>query len=70
MAEDYIYLGKALSSYDVWALSAILQSLKDAEAKREEARSHDKFKKMAFPPPNPEFVKLKNAIEEEIRKRK
>lgn len=66
---DPEYNGKPLSSYDVWALGTILKSMEDALAKREIARQHPKFDKMNFPNPNPEFVKLKSAIEEEIRKR-
>ena len=69
MAEELTYAGKPLSSYDVWALGAILKSMNDVLAKREEARSHKKFEKMDFPPPNPEFLKLKNAVEEAIRKK-
>jgi hypothetical protein len=69
------YNGKPLSSYDLWELGLIEQSLKQAEAKRNEAAKHPKFDKNnsknvgAFPAPNPEFLKLKTAIEEEIRKR-
>lgn len=64
------HVGKPISDYSLEQLSAILKSLEDAEAKREEARKHPKFQKMAFPSINPEFLKLKIAIEEEIRKRK
>ncbi len=73
--EPYIYCGKALSEYSLWDLGVIEKSLKDAEAKREEASKHHKFDKiknkkaMEFPPPNPEFLKLKSAIEAEIRKK-
>jgi hypothetical protein len=69
------YNGKPLSSYDLWELGLIEQSLKQAVAKRNEAAKHPKFDKNAsknvgaFPAPNPEFLKLKTAIEEEIRKR-
>jgi hypothetical protein len=64
-----IYNGKPLSEYSLWELGLIEQSLKEAEAKREEAKKHTKFEKMEFPPPNPEFLKLKFAVEEEIRKK-
>jgi hypothetical protein len=80
MADEYIYCGKPLSAYSSWDLIVIDRSLKDAELRREEASKHPKFNvdseannkkvpKMQFPPPNPEFLKLKIAIEEEIRKR-
>ncbi len=75
MSEPVTYLGKPLSSYNVWELGHILSSMNTAEAKRNEARQHEKFKKldgkgMEFPPPNPAFLKLKSAIEEEITSRK
>lgn len=74
------YGGKELSDYSLWDLGLIEKSLKEAEAKREEASKHKKFnmdyqegnkviKKQEFPPPNPEFLKLKEAIELEIRKK-
>ena len=69
MAEEYIYNGKPLSSLDLWALGLLGRHLEEAEAKREEARKHPKFEKMNFPDVNPEFVKLKNAVKEEIRKK-
>ena len=64
------YHGKDLSTFFTSQLEAILGGLQDAENKRNEASKHEKFRKMPFPPPNPEFLKLKSAIEEEIRKRK
>jgi hypothetical protein len=69
MAEEYIYNGKPLSSLDLWALGLLGRHLEEAEAKREKARKHPKFEKMNFPDANPEFVKLKNAVKEEIRKK-
>jgi len=75
MAEEITYNGKPLSAYNLWELGLIEQSLKQAHAKREEAGKHLKFDKLNnkkaldFPPPNPEFLKLKNAIAEEIRKK-
>lgn len=63
---DYLYLGKKVSDYSLQELQNILNSLNEAEAKREIAKTHEKFKKMAFPPPNPEFVKLKSEIEKVI----
>lgn len=70
MAEDYIYNGKPLSSMDLWALGALLDHLTDQEDRRMEASKNKKFnKKMPFPPPNPKFIELKNAVEAEIRKK-
>lgn len=69
MSNDFIYNGVALSSMDLWALGLLLDHLTDMEDKREEARKHKKFKEMPFPPVNPEFLKLKNAVELEIRKK-
>lgn len=69
------YQNKPLSEYSLWELGDIEKSLKEAEARREEASKHPKFDKasnkkaMEFPPPNPAFIELKTAIEEEIRKR-
>jgi hypothetical protein len=68
MTEEFEYNHKPLSAYNLWALMSIKKSLDDALLRREEASRHPKFAKMSLPPPNPEFVKLKNAIEEEIRK--
>lgn len=64
-----IYQGKDLSSFSLWDLGKIETSLKEALAKREEASKHPKFEKMKFPPPNPNFLNLKVAVEEEIRKK-
>lgn len=75
MAEEIIYGEKPLSAYSLWELGLIEKSLKDAMAKRNEASKHPKFDKNnaknvgSLPPPNPEFLKLKTAIEEEIRKK-
>ena len=66
-SSDYIYRGKLLSAYSLWELGEIEASLKEAEAKREEASKHHKFDKvnnkkaLEFPSINPEFLKLKNA---------
>ena len=45
--------------------------IKEAEAKREEAKNHSKLLKrnIQLPPPNVEFLKLKDAIETEIKNR-
>ena len=75
MTEKIMYGGKPLSDYNLWELGLIKKSLKEAEDKRDEASKHRKFDKNssknvgAFPPPNHEFLKLKTAIEEEIRKK-
>lgn len=69
------YLGKDLAALDLWALGNILKSLNDAEKRREEASKHPKFdrasnaKAMEFPSPNPEFLKLKAEVEEQIKQR-
>jgi len=70
-----VYQGQPIASYSLWDLGIIYKSLVEAEKKREEASKHHKFDKknnkkaMDFPPPNPNFLKLKNAIELEIRKK-
>lgn len=68
---EYFYRGQPLSSYKLWDLGLIEKSLKEAEAVREEAAKHPKFTKMkiTLPPPNVEFLKLKDAIETEIKNR-
>lgn len=70
---DYIHNGKSLASMDLWALGQLLDSLTDMEDKRREASKHKKFNdpktKLKLPPPNPEFLKLKNAVQLEIRKK-
>lgn len=69
------YSGKPLSSYSLWDLGKIEQNLKTALEKREKAGQHHKFDKvnnkkaLDFPPTNPEFLKLKDAVEAEIRKK-
>ena len=68
--EPYKYCGKPLSSFSLWDLQGIKTSLEAAEARREEASKHEKFNKMEFPPPNPNFLILKSKIEEEIASRK
>lgn len=66
------YQGKPISSFFTSQLEAILAGLQVALDERNEVSKHPKFDKkgMAFPPPNPEFLKLKSAIEEEIESRK
>ena len=51
-------------------LLATYNSYSAALLKRWEASAHPKFQKMAFPPPNPEFIKLFDEIKLEIEKRK
>lgn len=69
------YGGKELSEYSLWELGIIERDIKTSLAKREEASRHKKFDKlnnkqaMEFPPINPEFLKLKDEVEVEIRKR-
>lgn len=80
LKDEPLYNGKPLSSYSSWDLIVIERGLKDAELRREEASKHVKFnsdrevngqriKKINMPAINPNFINLKNAIEEEIRKR-
>ena len=70
------YQGKELKEYFTSQLEAILGGLQSALDKRNEASKHPKFDKNddkyvgGFPPPNPEFLKLKTAIEEELKVRK
>lgn len=70
------YHGKDLKSFFTSQLEAILAGLQVALTERNEASKHPKFDKSndkyvgSFPPPNPEFLKLKLAIEEEIESRK
>ena len=70
------YQNRELKEYFTSQLQAILSGLQAAETKRNKAASHHKFDKShpkyvgSFPPPNPEFLKLKSAIEEEIESRK
>lgn len=75
MSEDISYGGKLLSQYSLWDLGIFLKRMEEAEEKREVASKHKKFDKannkqaMEFPPLNPEYFKIKNAIIEEIRKK-
>jgi len=70
------YNNKDLKEYFTSELVVILSSLHDAEKKRNEAASHPKFDKShpkyvgSFPPPNPEFLKLKAEIIKELESRK
>lgn len=69
MEQESYYCGQPISAYSLWELGGILKSMLDAEKRREEASENSKFKKMEFPPTNPEFLKLKSAIEDMIRKK-
>jgi hypothetical protein len=70
------YQGKDLKTYFTSQLEAILGGLQSALDARNKASEHSKFNKNhdkyvgEFPPPNPAFLELKSAIEEELRKRK
>jgi len=66
---EYYYLGAPLSTYSLWELGQFLKSFVDAEKKRKEAKNHEKLKKrnIKLPPPNPEYLKLKSAIDNEIK---
>ncbi len=63
------YRNKPLSDHTLPELELIWLDLRNAEIKREEASKHEKFNKMEFPPPNPNFLILKSKIEEEIASR-
>lgn len=67
------YGNQEISDMGHWELAEAYNKIVNAEAERNEASKHDKFnngsKKMEFPPINPEFVKLKNEIEKELKKR-
>lgn len=69
------YGGKEISEYDLWELGDIEKTFKDAMNRRDAASKHEKFDKtknknaMEFPPINPEFLKLKDEVEKEIRKK-
>ena len=75
MTDDIQYGGKPLATYSLWELGQFLERMEKAEERREVASKHKKFDKasdskaMEFPPINPEYFKIKNAIEEEIRKK-
>jgi hypothetical protein len=73
MSDDLYYGGKLISTYSLWELGDFLKRIKDAEEKREAASKHKKFNnpnsKLVLPPSNPEYLKIKNAIELEIGKR-
>lgn len=73
--------GRDISDLSLEQLTASLNGLQAASAKRQEAGNHPKFtgdrkignkvhKKLIFPPNNHAFEKLKIAIKEEIEKRK
>lgn len=67
---EYFYQGSPLSSYSVWELGQFLKSFIDAEAKRAEAKKQtEKLVKRGvkkLPAVNPEYLKAKLAIENEI----
>lgn len=69
MAEEVLYNGKPLSSLDLWALGLLKHHLDEAENNRNKIKSHPKFQSMKLPEVNPEFVKLKEAVIAEIRKK-
>lgn len=71
-----MHAGRDIATLALPQLEGILKGLQAAERQRGEAGKHHKFDKannkkaMEFPPINSNFLKLKIAIEEEIRKRK
>lgn len=68
---EYFYQGAPLSSYSLWELGQFLKSFVDVERKREEAKKQtEKLVKRgvaSLPPVNPEYLKLKEALENEIK---
>ncbi len=74
--EPYKYLGKTLAEYSLEDLQAIKTSLDAAELVRLDAAQHPKFTtgsarkpKMEFPPPNPNYLILKQLLNAEIDSR-
>lgn len=67
---EYFYQGQPLSSYSLWELGQFLKSFIDVERKREEAEKQtEKLAKRGvakLPPVNPEYLKLKAALKNEI----
>lgn len=61
---------KEISALTDQELIAAYNNCGQVEKQRDEASKHEKFKKMEFPPPNPAYIKLKEAIVEEMNKRK
>jgi hypothetical protein len=64
------YQGREIKDFEDAQLLASYKYLDGLEKKRLEAASHEKFKKMEFPPANPEFVQIKNEMYKEITTRK
>lgn len=64
---------REISDLDDWTLLGAYDKCGQAERLRKKANAHEKFnddkKKMEFPPINPEFIKMKNEIEKELKKR-
>ena len=65
----YLHQGKPLADLDLWALGLLLTNLQSQEDKREGAREKLKARKIKLPPIGTEFIKLKNEVELEIRKK-
>jgi hypothetical protein len=71
-----IYKDKEISDFTDQELADTIDELVSAEAIREEASKHHKFDKinnnkaLEFPPINPEYLKLKDAINSELESRK
>ena len=65
---------KKPSELDDWTLTIAYEKCGQVMAQRDKASRHPKFndgpKRMAFPPPNPAFIEMKNSIENELKKRK
>lgn len=71
-----IYKGKPTEDFTDTELATTANEFDAAIEKRKKASFHKKFNKeldpnaMEFPPINPEFLKLKIAIDQEVEKRK
>lgn len=68
---EYFYKNQLLSAYSLWDLGLVEKMIKEELAKREAVKAHPKLvaRKIKLPPPNVEFLKLKDAVETEIKYR-
>lgn len=68
------YFGRDIATLSDWELIIAYGNCEREDAKRAEASKHEKFTKvgkaMAFPTPNPEFLKIKTELLNEIKSRK
>lgn len=70
---EYYYQGQPLSSYSLWELGQFLKTFIDVEKKRDISEEQKaKLVKRGvknLPPINPEYLKLKEALNNEIQYR-